>query len=399
MTIKRNIMPTTYQTSSNHSFAYIDNNDDLQAYCNSIKESQRLFVDTEFIREKTYAPVLCLIQVATEDTLACIDPLAISNLDPFLDLIFNESIIKIFHAARQDLEIFYNLRQAAPKPLFDTQIAATLLGHADQIGYGNLVNALLKVPLDKKYARTDWTQRPLSTEQLEYAINDVIYLREIYSIITKRLTDNNRIAWLQDDFDYLTSESTFEISPEKMWRKVKGHNKLSGLQRAVLQDLAAWREQKAVNSDKPRKWILSDDILLSLAQHQPDTKPALSKTRGLTEGVMKKSGDILIDIIKESKQRPQDTWPALVKFAKTSVQQDALVDCMMAIIRLCAAKEKIATSMLCSRKELEQWLLTDEPISLMSGWRKQIAGNQVADFLNGEVNISCQSRKLEFNSK
>jgi len=392
-------MPTTYQTTTNHSFDYIDNDTDLQSYCDSIKHTTILFVDTEFIREKTYAPVLCLIQVATEDTLVCIDPLAISNLEPFLDLVYNPNIMKVFHAPRQDLEIFYNLRQTAPKPLFDTQIAATLLGHADQIGYGNLVNAILKVSLDKKYARTDWTQRPLSAEQLEYAINDVIYLREIYTLILKKLTDNNRIDWLKDDFDFLTSDSTFEVMPDKMWRKVKGNTKLNGLQRAVLQDLAAWREEKAINSDKPRKWILSDDVILSLAQHQPNSNTTLSKIRGLTDGTIKKSGSKLIEIIKQSKTRPQDSWPTLPKFIKTTTAQDALIDCMMAMVRLCAAKENIAASMLCSKKDLEKWLVTDEPIALLSGWRNQLAGQQVSEFLNGNIGISCSENKLEFTHK
>lgn len=392
-------MPTTYQTASNHSFSYIDNNDDLQTYCDSIKESTTLFIDTEFIREKTYAPVLCLIQIASEETLACIDPLAITNLEPFLELIYNESITKVFHAARQDLEIFYNLRQTAPKPVFDTQIAASLLGHADQIGYGNLVNAIVKVSLDKKYARTDWTQRPLSSEQLEYAINDVIYLRDIYNIIYQQLADNNRLQWLDDDFELLTADSTFQVSPGKMWRKVKGHSKLGGRQRAVLQDLAAWREQRAIQSDKPRKWIISDDILLSLAQHQPDSPSKLEKIRGLTDGIIKKSGSTLINIIKESLQRPQETWPALPKFAKTTIQQDALIDCMMAIVRLCAAKEKIASSMLCSRKDLEKWLINNEPITLLSGWRKQLAGTQVADFLNGDITLSSDTSKLKLTHK
>ncbi len=392
-------MPTTYQTTSNHDYHYIDNNSDLQSYCDSIKNSTCLFVDTEFIREKTYSPVLCLIQIASEDSLACIDPLTITDLNPLLDLIFDESIVKVFHAARQDLEIFYNLRNSTPKNLFDTQIAATLLGHAEQIGYGNLVNALLKIPLDKKYARTDWTQRPLSKEQLEYAINDVIYLREIYAIITQKLNDNNRIDWLKDDFDFLSSDSTFKVVADKMWRKVKGQNKLSGLQRAVLQDLAGWREQKAISSNKPRKWIISDDVLLSLAQHQPDSNTSLAKIRGLTDGIIKKSGATLIDIIAESKKRPQESWPTLVKFSKTSTQQDALIDCMMAMVRLCAAKETIATSMLCSRKDLEQWLLTEEPIALLSGWRKQLAGNQLTDFLKGNIVISSNAGKLEFNIK
>lgn len=390
-------MPTTYQTTSNHKYIYINTNSDLQSYCDSVQHTTKLFVDTEFIREKTYLPVLCLIQVATDETLTCIDPLAISDLDPFLDLIFNENIVKVFHAARQDLEIFYNLRKTAPKNVFDTQIAATLLGYADQIGYGNLVNALLKVPLDKKYARTDWTQRPLGSEQLEYAINDVIYLREIYAQILEQLTANNRISWLKDDFDNLSSDSTFAVNPEIMWRKIKGHNKLGGLQRAVLQDLAAWREEKAVTSNKPSKWILSDDVILSLAQHQPDSNVSLAKIRGLSDGTIRKSGSKIISIIQQSKQRPQDSWPTLKKFRKTTTQQDALIDCMMAMVRLCAAKEKIAASMLCSRKDLEKWLLTNEPITLLSGWRYQLAGKQVADFLNGNINISCNNLKLDFN--
>ncbi len=392
-------MPTTHQTTSNHQFSYIDNNNDLQTYCDSIKESTTLFIDTEFIREKTYAPILCLIQIASEDTLACIDPLTITNLEPFLELIYNDSITKVFHAARQDLEIFYNLRQTAPKPVFDTQIAASLLGHADQIGYGNLVNAIVKINLDKKYARTDWTQRPLSSEQLEYAINDVIYLRDIYKIICQQLTQHNRLQWLNDDFELLTSDSTFKVSPEKIWRKVKGHNKLGGLQRAVLQDLAAWREQRAIQSNKPRKWILSDDVLLSLAQHQPNSNVQLAKIRGLTDNIIKNSGAALINVIKESLQLPKESWPTLPKLIKTTTQQNALIDCMMAIVRLCAAKENISSSMLCSRKDLEKWLINDESIALLSGWRKQLAGKQVADFLNGELSLSSDANKLRLIQK
>ena len=390
-------MPTTFQTASHHSFAYIDTDDELQNYCDRIQNSSTLFIDTEFIREKTYAPVLCLIQVATEDTLACIDPLSIKNLTPFLDLIYNTAITKVFHAARQDLEIFYNLRGSVPKPVFDTQIAASLLGHADQIGYGNLVNAILKVNLDKKYARTDWTQRPLSAEQLEYAINDVIYLREIYHVICQQLDKHNRIQWLDDDFELLTSDASFKVSPEKIWRKVKGNNKLNGQQRAVLQDLAGWREQRAIHSDKPRKWILSDDILLSLAQHQPDSDKKLEKIRGMTDGMIKKSGETLINIIKKSQQRPKEDWPTLPKFNKTTIQQDALIDCMMAIVRLCAAKENISSSMLCSRKDLEKWLVSDEPIALLAGWRKQLAGKQVSDFVDGKIQLTSHNKNLALN--
>jgi len=392
-------MPTSYQTSTNHDYIYIDTNEDLVNYCESIQNTNILFIDTEFIREKTYAPVLCLIQVATEETLACIDPIAINNLEPFLDLMFNEAIVKVFHAARQDLEIFYNLRDTAPKNLFDTQIAATLLGHADQIGYGNLVNALIKVSLDKKYARTDWTQRPLSTEQLEYAINDVIYLREIYEIILNKLNNLGRLDWLTEDFNFLSSDSTFKVIPENMWQKIKGQNKLSGLQRAVLQDLAAWRETKAIHSNKPRKWILNEDVILSLAQHQPETTSSLAKIRGITDGIVKKSGPALIEIIKQAKQRPQESWPELKKFTRTNTQQDALIDCMMAMVRLCASKENIATTMLCSKKDLEKWLVSDESIALLSGWRYQIAGKQLTDFMDGNISIACNNKQLDFTIK
>jgi len=392
-------MPTSYQTSTNHDYLYIDSDEELVNYCETIQNTNILFVDTEFIREKTYAPVLCLIQVATEETLACIDPIAINNLEPLLDLMFNESIVKVFHAARQDLEIFYNLRSSVPKNLFDTQIAATLLGHADQIGYGNLVNALIKVSLDKKYARTDWTQRPLSAEQLEYAINDVIYLREIYEIILNKLNNLGRLDWLTEDFDFLSADSTFKVIPENMWQKIKGQNKLSGLQRAVLQDLAAWRENKAIHSDKPRKWILSEDVILSLAQHQPDNSTSLAKIRGITDGTVKKSGQALLDIIKQAKKRPQETWPILKKFTRTNTQQDALIDCMMAMVRLCAAKENIATTMLCSKKDLEKWLVAGESIALLSGWRYQIAGKQLTEFMNGNISIACKDQQLDFTLK
>ena len=389
-------MSTFYQTTSNHNYLYIDNNTELQSYCETIKDSTVIFIDTEFIREKTYSPVLCLIQVATADTLACIDPLAISNLDIFLDIIFDCNIIKVFHAARQDLEIFYNLRNTAPEPVFDTQIAATLLGHADQIGYANLVKSILKVTLDKKYARTDWTQRPLSREQLEYAINDVIYLRDIYNIIHEKLATQNRLEWLTDDFQYLSDNNTFELAADKMWRKVKGHNKLNGLQRAVLQELAGWREEKAATSNKPRKWILSDDVLISLAQHQPTNTQGLTQTRGLNEGAIKNSGKKILEVIKLGLQRPQESWPTLPKFTKTTTQQDALIDCMMAMIRLAANKEKISTTMLCSRKDLEKWLVSGESIALLSGWRNKIAGQQLVDFLNGSITLSCQQQKLIF---
>ncbi|NOQ94949.1 MAG: ribonuclease D, partial [Methylophaga sp.] len=292
---------------------YIDTEVELISFCQTIADATWMTVDTEFLREKTYSPQLCLIQVATDEHIACIDPLAIPDLTPILDLIYNPDITVVFHAARQDLELLYMIRGNLPTNVFDTQIAATVLGYGDQIGYGNLVKQCINVDLDKAHSRTDWTKRPLDPAQIEYAADDVRYLRDVYKLLTKQLTDKNRTHWLDEDFAILTSTDTYKSDPDNIWRKVKGFGRLKGLQLAILQRLAAWREQRAIKSNRPRRWIVKDDILLDLAKLGPESIDKFSMIRGLEANTISRHGDALLAEIKQAKTLDKEQWPVLKK--------------------------------------------------------------------------------------
>ena len=209
---------------------YIDSDAALTQFCSEIQHSKWLAIDTEFLREKTYYPQLCLIQIANDDTIACVDPIAIKDLTPLLDLLYQPDITLVFHAARQDLELLYLLKNSLPPNLFDTQLAATILGDGDQIGYGNLVKQRLDVSLDKAHSRADWTQRPLSPEQLEYAADDVRYLRELYHQMSADLEKQQRTEWLKEDFAALSNADNYVADPETIWRKIRGAGKLKGVQ-------------------------------------------------------------------------------------------------------------------------------------------------------------------------
>jgi ribonuclease D len=216
------------------SIRYVASRSDLDDLCEQLAGSPWLAVDTEFHREKTYYPELCLVQVANDDIIACVDPLAVDDLSPLMDLFYSPNTTLVFHAARQDLELFFLLRNALPPNIFDTQLAATVLGYGDQIGYGNLVKQCLNVDLDKAHARTDWRQRPLSPAQIEYAADDVRYLRELYHQLHDKLITTKRLAWLDDDFATLSSVNTYQEDPNSSWLRIKGAGKLKGQQLAVL---------------------------------------------------------------------------------------------------------------------------------------------------------------------
>ncbi len=250
---------------------YIDTSAALRELCGQLRGNPWLTLDTEFLREKTYYPRLCLLQVATPELVACIDPLALEDLSPLLDVIYDDSITKVMHAARQDMEIFFHLRHTLPSPVFDTQIAALLLGYPDQIGYGNLVKETLGIELEKLHTRTDWSRRPLSDEQIRYAADDVFHLAQVYRHLVGKLTELGRLDWLSDDFARLTQVDLYRNDPAQAWLKVRGGNRLRGAGLAVLQALAQWRETLARDQDRPRGWLLRDDELVEIARHLPGT--------------------------------------------------------------------------------------------------------------------------------
>ena len=373
---------------------FIDTEAELAKFCQHISDTTWMTVDTEFLRERTYYAQLCLIQVATADSIACIDPLAIDDLSPLLELIYQPDIAIVFHAARQDLELFYALRGSLPPNVFDTQIAATVLGYGDQIGYGNLVKQCINIELDKAHSRTDWSKRPLDAGQIDYAADDVRYLRDVYHILLKELHEKNRLNWLDDDFASLTNSDTYEPDPAMMWKKIKGAGRLRGVQLAILQKLAEWREARAIESNRPRRWILKDEVMLDLAKLTPETTQKLSVIRGLESGTIQRHGKTLIDIVARAKAIPKTQWPTVKKPVFLTTQQDATVDAMVALLRKFCDEQAIAPAAVASRKDIERVVSGDPSVSLLHGWRNEIVGHHLQDFLAGKLSITANQTLL-----
>ena len=373
---------------------FIDDQSGLNDLCAVLSRAPWFAIDTEFLREKTYYPKLCLLQVATPGHVACIDPLALDDMTLLLDVIFDSSITKVMHAARQDMEIFYHLRGAVPAPVFDTQVAALLLGLPDQVGYGGLVQELLGVKLHKLHSRTDWSQRPLDEAQLQYAADDVIYLAQAYQLIQEKLGESGRLDWLTDDLQALSDPALYAAHPDSAWLRVKGANKLSGDALAVLQALAAWRESKAQTLDRPRGWLLRDDVLLDIARHRPATSVSLGKIRGLHENSVRKHGDELLALVEKAAGTRPAPFPRRKLRQRLTPAQDAAVDVMQAVVRLVGEENRINPAVLANRNQLEQLLLGNTDVPVLQGWRRQLAGERLQGFLDGKLNIRMSAGEL-----
>ena len=373
---------------------YIDKPDELRSLCERLRGSPWLALDTEFLREKSYFPRLCMLQVANDDLVACIDPLRLPDLDDLLTILYDPSTVKVLHAARQDLEIFYYLRGAIPRPLFDTQIAAALLGYGDQIGYGGLVKEMLGVELAKSHSRTDWSLRPLEPEQLRYAADDVRYLRDLYLEQRRMLTEMGRMEWLADDFAQLENPATYENRADEAWSRIRGHQQLRGVQLAVLQALAAWREEQARQQDRPRKWLLRDDVLLELARRQPKDHQALGRIRGLEEGTRRRRGSELLALIREARERPKEQWPRSEERIRLAAEQESLVDAMMALVRLVASESRVSPASLTTRRDLERLVAGGGGSAVMQGWRHKLCGARLEAFLAGRSVLQVESGQL-----
>lgn len=374
---------------------YIDTPQQLDELCRQLRRHDWFTLDTEFLREKTYRPRLCLLQVANLEVIACVDPLALGDLSPLLDLLYDPAITKVLHAAHQDLEIFFEMRGEVPAPIFDTQVAATLLGHGEQIGYGNLVKIELGIELEKAHARADWCRRPLDDAQLAYAADDVRHLREVYLSQRRQLEELGREQWLQADFDELTDPARYRNPPEQAWLRVKGSNRLKGVQLAVLQALAGWREEQAQQGDRPRRWILKDEILLDLAKQMPQEPDKLHRIRGLEEGTIKRHGDTLLHLIAAAKNLPKAQWPKAKGGKRLAPEQEPLLDAMMALLRERCRRQNISPGAVAGRRELEQLVMGERDIPLLHGWRAAIAGGALQQLLEGRLALLVENGQLD----
>ena len=370
----------------------------LEEICRIFEKSEWLALDTEFLRETTYYSKFCLLQIANSDHIACIDPLALKTLEPLRKLLFNPKVTKIFHAGRQDLEIFYNIFEAVPSPIFDTQIAAPLLGFGDQIGYAALVSEIIGVHLEKAHSRTDWTVRPLSDEQLKYACDDVVYLAEIYRKILERLLELGRLDWLQEDFEAQINPNLYNNRPDQAWKRIRGTNRLSDIQLTVLQVVAEWRETVAQQKNKPRNWIFRDDFIIDLAKLRPECMDALTKIRGLSDRAQKDYGKHLCSLVQKAKTIPLATNGRGKKLPKKALEQDAILDLLTAVVRLRAAENSLSPSVLASKKDLEQLLVDPKNTKILHGWRKNLIGDDLLETLAGKRTISVTNGAIRIDN-
>lgn len=364
---------------------YIVDQPALNDFCAGLRGVSWLALDTEFIREQTYYPQLCLIQIASIDRVACIDPLALPSLDPLLDLLYDPTITKVLHAAQQDLEIFYHLRGAVPTPVFDTQLAALVLGHGSQIGYAALVQQLLGVELDKSHTRANWRHRPLAPEWLAYAAADVRFLRELYLRQQAALAARGWLDALAEDFAALAAPDRYRLQPWEAWRRVREHNRLRGVQRAVLRALAAWREERASTHDRPRRWILDDAALLELARRMPKTPDELSRIRGLPATTVQRQGETLLARIATARAEPPEQWPVRTARSHVSPEQAAKVDEMLRLIAARADHNRIPSQCLADRWDVEKLLLGEDSL-LLHGWRAAVIGRELLARLTADSN-------------
>ncbi|MEW6038558.1 MAG: ribonuclease D [Pseudomonadota bacterium] len=372
---------------------YIDSPDELGTFCKSIGASPWIAVDTEFVRDKTYYPKFCLLQIANDSQAACIDPLNIEDLRPVEALLFNRAITKVFHAARQDLEVFFHRFQAVPAPIFDTQLAAPLIGHPEQIGYASLVSVTLGLTVDKEHTRTDWTRRPLSAAQMEYAANDVIHLATLYPKIREQLDRLGRSSWLADDFAALEDPGLYVNRPEDAWERIGGLERLKPDQFALAVRLAAWRESTAQQNDLPRNWILRDDALLEVALRRPRTRDALQALRGIDSRSVQRYGDAITALA----QAPDDgrtVPPQPRRVQRRNAQTEAILDAMSALVRLRCVEHTINPSVVASRRDLEEALESPDSAKVLQGWRRSLAGNDIRAFLAGKATLRMSGGKL-----
>ena len=375
-------------------FEYIDNTQKLNDLLARLEHAEWVTLDTEFIREKTYYPRLCLIQIASADVLACIDPLQIPDLQPFLQWLRDPRRIKVLHAAWQDLEIFYHLGNGAlPAPIFDTQIAAAVLGMGDQLGYGRLVENLLGVVLDKSQSRTDWSRRPLTPAQLEYAIDDVRYLRDVYQQLRQQLEKLGRLKWLDKPFQKLADPNTYAIDPRSSWERVRGLQILKPHQLAILREIAAWREERALHKDIPRRWILSDEILLDMARMQPDSAQGLRHIRGLSDEQIERHGGEWLSCIARGKAIPKSEYPQLPRRRKLDANMSVVADLLMALLNQIANEHGISAQMIATRQQIEK-MLEEGRVTLADDWRGALVNDVFTAVLSGNTSIRIQDQRV-----
>jgi ribonuclease D len=374
---------------------YVTDTESLAELVAQLRTAPGVAIDTEFMREKTYFARLCLIQLASDEVTAIVDPLAIADLSPLRALLTDPAVVKIFHAGSQDLEIFYRLFGVATAPIFDSQVAATLAGFPQQVGYGALVKEVMGVTLDKGDTYTDWAKRPLSETQIEYALNDVRYLPEIRRRLLAEMEREGRIEWLASDFARLEDPATYQVVPRELWRRVKRISSLNRRQLAVAREVTAWREHEAQRRDVPKRWVVGDESIIEIARRAPKSGDELFAIRGVSDKVGRGAQQGLLAAVAAGCAVGDDDLPTLDKRRRPVGDVDGAVDLMVALVRLRAREHGVAMPLMASRDDLERLAAGEKEASpLLEGWRKKMVGDELVALLEGRLELALKDGSL-----
>ena len=371
---------------------------ELAQACELLSKSEFVTVDTEFIRETTFWPELCLIQMAGPEGEYIVDPLASDiDLQPFFEMMTNANVVKVFHAARQDLEIVYHLGNVIPHPLFDTQVAAMVCGFGDSVSYDQLVQKTKGVRIDKTSRFTDWRRRPLSPKQLDYAIADVTHLRDVYLYLKAELEREGRSHWLSDEMKVLETPATYDIHPDDAWGRMRLRVR-KPIELAILQKVAAWREREARSRNVPRGRILKDDAIYEIAQQQPTDGEALGKLRTIPRGWERSSqASGLVDAIQSALDMPKEELPRLPKQQHAPEGAASAAELLKVLLKRISEKHAVAAKVIASSEDLDKIAAfgPEADVPAMQGWRRELFGDLALKMIDGQVALKFVDRKIE----
>jgi len=370
---------------------------DLAAFCERLSGEPALTIDTEFLRERTYWPKLCLVQMASRQEARAIDPLADGiDLAPLFSLMRETGVVKVFHAARQDLEIFYHLMGAVPRPIFDTQLAAMVAGYGDSVGYETLVNRIAKAQVDKASQYTDWSRRPLSQRQIAYALADVTHLWPVYDRLSHTLAKTARSSWLDEEMAILTDPATYKPDAEAAWRRLKPRNR-NGRYLAILKGVAAWREDEAQARDVPRNRVVRDEVVQQLASEQPTTLERLREVRGLPRELKAgPDGSALVEIVRQALALPDKALPTLRPPRRLPPEAGPVVDLLKVLLKMVSERDRVAQKLIATVADLEQIAADGETadVPALKGWRRQVFGNEALALKQGRLALAVSDGAL-----
>jgi ribonuclease D len=376
----------------------IDTTAALEEACRLLAQSDFITIDTEFLRETTFWPELCLIQMASPEHEYIVDPMAKGlDLKPFFELMANSAVVKVFHAARQDIEIIFHLGDLIPHPIFDTQVAAMVCGFGDSVSYDQLVQKVKNVHIDKTSRFTDWSRRPLSEKQLDYALADVTHLRDVYMKLKGQLDAEGRAEWLTEEMAILESRETYDLPPEQAWQRLKMRLR-KPTELAVMQYVAAWREREARARNVPRSRVLKDDAIYEIAQQQPKDVEALGRLRTIPKGWERSSsGAAILEQVNTALALPKSEMPHLERHAHAPEGTQSAVELLKVLLRLTSEKHGVASKVIANSDDLEKIAAEGEKaqVAALQGWRKELFGDLALKLISGGVGLRFVDKRVE----